>query len=990
MKKLLKIVGGLVVVLVVLIVVAVVAAPLLLDPNDHKDTIVAKVKEATGRDMSIPGDIELSVFPWLGLKMGEVSLGNAQGFEAPLFARTEAVDVRVKLMPLLERRVEMSAITLDGLTLNLERNAEGVTNWDDLASAGKAKDDAGAEAPSTSGEQTGADGESPIAAIAIGGVNLRNASIGWSDRSSDQRMNLTNVNLQTGEISPGKPTTLDGSLDLEGQLGEGQDVAGNVQIKGTVVADPETQSASVDGLSLVTNLSGGAVQGGTLKLDMNSAALAFDGASQKGSVEGFSLALDLQGGAFAGGGAVLKLEMPSLAVDAGTQVLNAAQGLVFDADVKGGPLEGGSAVVKLTMPVLDLNGATQAVNAAKGFAVDANVNGGPLGEGGTAVVKMSAPALAVDAVAQAVNAAQGLTLDANLKGGQFGDGGADIKAALGAVVMTSGAPGTIDNVTVDANLAGGPLGDGKGVASFSIPKLTVDPANQSAGLDTLDLNADFEGSQFPGGSAKVKLNAQALQVNGSAKSMSVKAFTLNALDLAMRGALTAAAGGGGAKYDGNIEVDPFNPRALLAAFGQSAPDTADPKALTSVSFKSKLGGTGGDIALRPFTLKFDQSTLQGSLAVANLSSPALSFDLNLDQIDADRYLPPEGKGGTKPTTPGQAAASGAQEASTDGLRKINAKGKIAIGRVKVAKMNFSNLTGTINAKDGLINLSPLGASLYQGKYAGNIGLDARGQTLLVNLDEKLSGVQVGDLLKDLTGDDKVSGTANITAKLNAKGAGADAVKQTLNGDVAFSFTNGSLKGVNIGRLIREAKAKFEGKTLPPSEEVVKTDFSEMSGSMNFVNGLGTNKDFLAKSPLLRIEGAGSANLASEALDYGVMTTIVGTSKGAGGKELQDLQGIPIPLKVTGTFKEPSYGLDVDALVKALAETKAKELLDAKTADLKNKAAEKLKEQQQKLKEKVGENVTKKVEEAVGGDAAKKLEEIGGEKAKGLLKGILGN
>ncbi|MGI9334478.1 MAG: AsmA family protein [Gammaproteobacteria bacterium] len=905
MKKLLKFVGGLVVVLVLLIVVVVVAAPLLFDPNDHKDTIVAKVKEATGRDLSIPGDIELSVFPWLGVKLGEVSLGNAAGFEAPVFARTEHVDVKVKLMPLLERRVEMSAVTLDGLTLNLERNADGSTNWQDLAQAGSDGDedgDTGGEQQPSSSDDASTSAESPIAAIAIGGVALRNAHIAWSDRSNGQRLALTNVNLQTGAISPGEPTTLDGSLDINGQLAEGQDLTGNLTLKGTVVADPETQSAKIDGLDLKTNLSGGAVQGGTVELALSSAALTFDGSSQSGSAKNLALTVDLKEGAMAGGSAVLKLSMPAAEVDVATLALNAAQGLTIGTSLEGGPL---------------------------------------------------------------------------------GDGSADVRSVMGALAMRGGGSGTIGNVKVDVTVAGGPLQDGKAVASVSIPNLTLDPAAQSAGLDKLDLNADLEGSQFPGGRAKITLNAQALQLSGSPKSLSVASFALNALDLAVRGALEAAAADGGAKYDGNIEVESFNPRTLLAALGQSAPDTADPKALTSVSFKSKLGGTGGDIALSPFTLKFDQSTVQGTLTVANLSSPALGFDLSLDQIDADRYLPPEGSGGAKATTPGQAAASGAQEASTEGLRKLNAKGKIAIGQVKVAKMNFANVTGTLNAKDGLIRLSPIGARLYQGQYAGNIALDATGKTLVMNLDEKLSGVQVGDLLKDLTGDDKISGTANVTAKLSAQGSGADAVKQSLGGNVAFTFTNGALKGVNIGRLIREAKAKIEGKTLPPSNDVVKTDFSEMSGSMNFVDGLGTNQDFLAKSPLLRIEGKGTANLPTEALDYRVMTTIVGTSKGQGGKELQELKGVPIPLKVGGTFKQPTYGLDVEGLVQALAETKAKALLEGKTEELKKKAEEKLKKQ-------VTEKVTKKLEEQVGSEATKKLEEIGGEKAKDLLKGLLGN
>ena len=63
----------------------------------------------------ISGDLDLSVFPWLALEIGPTTLSNAQGFSAENFAAVDAVQLRVRLLPLLRKQVEMDKIILKGL-----------------------------------------------------------------------------------------------------------------------------------------------------------------------------------------------------------------------------------------------------------------------------------------------------------------------------------------------------------------------------------------------------------------------------------------------------------------------------------------------------------------------------------------------------------------------------------------------------------------------------------------------------------------------------------------------------------------------------------------------------------------------------------------------------------------------------------------------------------------------------------------------------------
>ncbi|HSS63758.1 MAG TPA: AsmA family protein, partial [Gammaproteobacteria bacterium] len=101
MKTILKGLGVIIAVAAALILGIIIIVPLLIDPNDYRDEIEVKVEDQTGRKLKIEGDIVLTWFPWLGFEMGSVELGNAPGFEAPVFASTDKVAIRLKLIPLL-------------------------------------------------------------------------------------------------------------------------------------------------------------------------------------------------------------------------------------------------------------------------------------------------------------------------------------------------------------------------------------------------------------------------------------------------------------------------------------------------------------------------------------------------------------------------------------------------------------------------------------------------------------------------------------------------------------------------------------------------------------------------------------------------------------------------------------------------------------------------------------------------------------------------
>jgi AsmA protein len=187
--------------LLLLLIAAVIALPLLFDPNDYRGKLAEAVKQQTGRDFSV-GDIHLSVFPWLRVELSDLSLGNAEGFGSEPMLTAKRAELGVKLMPLLrERRVEASAIKLNGVQLALEVNEAGLSNWQDLLKPE---------------EPDAAQPETPLAeqlnALDIQGVEFTDVTLRYQDRQKGQQLALEALALKTGRLHAGQPVPIEGSF----------------------------------------------------------------------------------------------------------------------------------------------------------------------------------------------------------------------------------------------------------------------------------------------------------------------------------------------------------------------------------------------------------------------------------------------------------------------------------------------------------------------------------------------------------------------------------------------------------------------------------------------------------------------------------------------------------------------------------------------------------------------------------------------------------
>jgi AsmA protein len=395
------------------------------------------------------------------------------------------------------------------------------------------------------------------------------------------------------------------------------------------------------------------------------------------------------------------------------------------------------------------------------------------------------------------------------------------------------------------------------------------------------------------------------------------------------------------QVDLSVMVSPFSPRNLFAALGRPFPaETADSKVLTLMGFKAKLKGDKRRIRVSDGRLDLDESKLQFSFSAKDPSRPMVTFRIHLDKIDLDRYLPAsnKAKGGKDTPAPekgGKAQASGGKNETPSDygpLKSITVDGAIQVERLKVQGARFEDLSLKISGRNGLFHLDPLTVNLYQGNAAATGSLDVQQDTPKTRMKLRAQGIRVGPLLKDMGIKDLLDGTGRADVSIETAGETVDRIRRNLNGKGTLVIKDGTVKGIDLGGMVRNVKAAFgldKG-----GKQGARTDFSELRAPFTVTNGVVNTQGTTLTSPYLRVMAVGDADLVKETLDMRVEPKFAADVKMKGSRFT--LPGIMIPVLVTGTFSSPRFSPDLKGIVTQGLEDEIKGLFKGKGKKKKEK------------------------------------------------------
>lgn len=498
-----------------------------------------------------------------------------------------------------------------------------------------------------------------------------------------------------------------------------------------------------------------------------------------------------------------------------------------------------------------------------------------------------------------------------------------LKATLGAahVGVVDGGRLEVKKVVLDASAsrAGDALGLKLDAPALQLAEgaLSGEQLTVNAKLDARARSADvtLRVSGLEGSADAVKAAGLSLDLNARMDDASLKAALQTPLALRMDGPsveLPALAG--------NLEAShPSLPMKTV-------------KLPVKGSLKADLGKQSAAFEL---DTRLDDSTIRLKLGATRFDPLALVFDVDIDRLNADRYLP-KSADASKP-------AGNPDDAPVDlsALKGLDARGSVKVGELQLSGIRMSHVKLEVKAAGGKVEVAPFSAALYKGSASGALNLNADGNRIA--LKQTLSDIDIHPLIRDAAGKDLLEGRGNVAIDVSTAGGTVGALKKALDGSASLKLRDGALRGINLAKSVREAKAKLGGggeSAVQKASATEKTDFSEMSASFRIQKGIARNDDLAASSPFLRLAGAGSVDIPQSSLDYLARVTLAATSKGQDGKAAADLKGLTVPVRLYGPFASLDYRIEFGDLLKDAARGQ----IEAQTQKLQDKAKDKVQQQ----------------------------------------------
>jgi len=195
-----------------LVIVALLVAPFFIDVNDYKNRIEQEVEKATGRHLTI-GGIHASLFPWIGVSLDDVHLANRSGFSEHDFFSVQRLHVKLALLPLLNREVEIKEFEIASPNVYLERHADGQSNWDDLTAS-----TARSEQPSNiaAKAQANQSAKPMLAALKAESLRLSGGTLTWADQAAGKPLTVSDIELTLDDVQLDRPVAVSLSAKLSG------------------------------------------------------------------------------------------------------------------------------------------------------------------------------------------------------------------------------------------------------------------------------------------------------------------------------------------------------------------------------------------------------------------------------------------------------------------------------------------------------------------------------------------------------------------------------------------------------------------------------------------------------------------------------------------------------------------------------------------------------------------------------------------------------
>ena len=361
--------------------------------------------------------------------------------------------------------------------------------------------------------------------------------------------------------------------------------------------------------------------------------------------------------------------------------------------------------------------------------------------------------------------------------------------------------------------------------------LAADLDNNHFVLDPMTLDADIAGMTTNPVSVHLE---QKLDVNLDEDRAQITDLLLEAAGTRTTGNATVTGLTGEMKVAGQIDTEPFDANAALEAIGEEPIETSDDSALSKVALSATLDGPANSVMVNPLKVTLDSSTLNGKAGLENLETGKIVFDLNLDKITLDGYLPPQSDEEDSAAASGAGGGTGGKEGGTtqlseaelipvDSLRPLLLDGSLKIGELNYDTIQASNIVFNVDAKDGVLRLTKASGDTLQGGFNASGRLDVSGNTPRISFKQNVSSMQLQPVVAMALDKDLAKGIFSMDLDFSASGNSEKALVNSAKGNASMNLADGTVRGLNLyGTLVggvNDMLGRFQGlSALIPNQE----------------------------------------------------------------------------------------------------------------------------------------------------------------------------
>lgn len=493
--------------------------------------------------------------------------------------------------------------------------------------------------------------------------------------------------------------------------------------------------------------------------------------------------------------------------------------------------------------------------------------------------------------------------------------------------------------------------------------LAVFPSRESLSLDSLVLSGEVESETLSVSPIKAKLSAAKVDFDLPQENALIEGLALSALGLNVDADIQAYEVLSEPKFSVALSLGDFNPREVMASLNLPALDMSDDTAFTNVRADIALEGNLETITAQPISIVLDDTKIEAN-AVLDLSP--LNWDVRVAgaNLNLDRYLPtPVEETEEVATSTGTEANAGNNTQTNtntennisnttpavedagdlipvDLVRSLNGHIGIAFEDIIIKNLKIDKVELDSTQANGLVKVSPLKASLYEGNIASTVSLDVRGKTPLINIAPSIDGIQIQPLLIDVMEMDKISGATYLKGELSTKGNSVDNLMASLQGDLLVDIRKGALVGMNLTKSVCEGIAYTRKASIDEGKFGEDTPFETMTFPARIVNGQVSTPGLDISSAGIQVTGDGVVSLTESSLDYQVNVGFPGSALDDGCLVNEKVAKLTFPIICRGQFSDDPVGLcrpdfaGFGSLFVDLAKAELKLKADAEKAKLK--------------------------------------------------------